>query len=63
MRRRRHRRPRRPKSKRCEATGKQGYKTREDVVMAAAFFSRETKFRGQRFYRCPDCGRWHATSA
>lgn len=53
---------RRPKSKQCPATGKLGYASRLDAVMAMALFSRSERFKGQRVYRCPFCGRWHATS-
>jgi len=52
----------RPKSKLCEATGKLGYKTREDAVASVAEFSRREHYRPQRIYPCPFCHRFHTTS-
>jgi hypothetical protein len=55
--------PPKPKWKRCEASGKRGYATREDAVAATAHFSRSQSYKGQSIYRCPNCRRFHTTTA
>ena len=41
----------------CPKTGKRSYPSGP----AAARAAKKAKHRGNRVYRCPDCGGWHET--
>lgn len=48
------------KMKRCEETGKRGYRSKGDALTIAIRAVRN--FKPQRVYRCPHCGLFHLTS-
>lgn len=51
------------KAKRCEKSGKLGFKTKADALVKALRVSANPRVgaNGGSVYRCPDCGRWHLT--
>lgn len=51
------------KAKRCEKSGKLGFRTKADALVKALRVSRNPKVGAGSggVYRCPYCGRWHLT--